>query len=457
MPIVTIAKDQLTAELTILPGEVLSVEEARAALAAKQVIFGLDEEALASELSEAAAPAPHTFVAARGRAPEPGEDGRVELLVRIGQGDLKPHVDEEGRADYFNLDLAVSVPIGQPIALVHPPREGRDGVGVTGKELKAPRVREANVKLGEGVDWAPDGQTLVATRPGNPALSGVTISVNHELRLANGVGLHTGNIQFDGDVTVQGDVGLQMIVKATGTITVEGNVEGARLEADGGIVVKGGLRHHAAIVSKGNAVVRYAENAALTVGADLLVQGHLVQCETAVHGHAEIVGALTGGMLKATSVTAKTIGSPMGTPTKLMAAATLPTTPELEALAERIQEVHENLEKLTPREKEAMSLLAQGIQGPQADLLRQVLAAAQQQRELLTGLETEVHTLREGLPKPAVFVCVREVMHAGTALSINGLRKEVEKPHPAGTLREELGVIQLFPTTSGKKGAPATP
>lgn len=453
MPIVTLAKDQLSAELTLLPGEVLSADAARAFLQGKQVVAGLDEAELAA-LPTGPDPAPYTLTVARGVPAQPGTDGRIEFLVRMGQGDMAPHVDDDGRVDYLNLDLAVSVPIGTPIARIHPPCEGVEGQSVTGKALKPPRPREAKFKLGEGVELAPDGQTVVSTRAGNPAFSGVTISVNHELTLSQGVGLHTGHIQFDGDVTIRGDVGLQMEVRATGSIVVEGIVEGARLIAEGNVTVKGGLRHHAALTAGGNAVIQYAENATLTVGADLLVHGHLVQCETSVRGHATLNGALMGGVLRATAIDARTLGTPRGTATKVVAACPPPSSPELFELAERQAAVQENLAQLAPRADEALALLAHAEGGPRAELLKQVVAAAAQQRELLAAIEAESHALRAALPRPPVYVSAREGICPGVALLIDGQRLEVDAPHPPGKLMEAQGVLQLLPL-GGPRRTPA--
>ena len=55
--------------------------------------------------------------------------------------------------------------------------------------------------------------------------------------------LTTGSIDFTGDIVIHGSVESGVTIKATGSITIDGNVEACNLEAGKDIILRSGTRH----------------------------------------------------------------------------------------------------------------------------------------------------------------------------------------------------------------------
>ncbi len=75
------------------------------------------------------------------------------------------------------------------------------------------------------------------------------------------VDLSIGNIDFRGDVIIHGTVCSGVTVKATGTVTIDGVVEGAKIEAGKDIVLRSGVMgaSRAVITTRGNISAKFFE------------------------------------------------------------------------------------------------------------------------------------------------------------------------------------------------------
>ena len=263
-----------------------------------------------------------------GRAPVPGADGRIEILVD-NMKKRSPHLDEHGLADFRDLGEIVTVKPGNPLMRIVDPTAGVPGLTVMGKEIPVKHGKKVPfppMLEGAAVDPA-DPHLLVAAISGCPIVTknGVTVEAIYRVK---DVDLHTGNITYDGGVHVAGDVHSGMTVKATGDIHVEGTVENALLEAGGDVTVKCGIigseadddaqskKIHATIKCGGSCTVKFAQDAHIFAGNGIFIHETSIQSDlTAAH---QIIvgdkgsrkGELIGGIARATMlVRAHNIGS----------------------------------------------------------------------------------------------------------------------------------------------------
>ena len=79
-PTLHVSGDRLTATLALPAGTHLGLGDIRALLTTENVHAGLDSQALLAATKESVAD--RRLVVARGRAPQPGADGRLELLIQ---------------------------------------------------------------------------------------------------------------------------------------------------------------------------------------------------------------------------------------------------------------------------------------------------------------------------------------------------------------------------------------
>jgi hypothetical protein len=288
------------------------------------VVVELDVEAINKTLTEGGT----NVRVGYGRAPVPGVDGHIEILVD-NMKKRSPHLDENGLADFRDLGEIVTVKPGDPLMRIVDPTAGEPGLTVTGKEIPVKPGKKVSFPSGlEGVTVDPaDPHLLVASISGCPIVTKNGVTVEAIYRVEN-VDLHTGNITYDGGVHVAGDVHSGMTVKATGDIHVEGTVEDAVLEAGGDVTVKCGImgsdtdndapdkKMHATIKCGGSCTVKFAQDAHIFAGNGIFIHEMSMQSElTAAHqiivgDKGSSKGELIGGIARATMlVKAQNIGS----------------------------------------------------------------------------------------------------------------------------------------------------
>jgi uncharacterized protein (DUF342 family) len=129
---VTVDSDFMTASLTIhAPGAGGSMpleKEIIDVFHQARVIWGIDNTAIADLIkgfSEDRYPA-EPVIAARGRQPQNGENGKVDFLFSTSTS-LQPKVNPDGSADYKSVNIVISVPKGQELARLNPPSKGTPG------------------------------------------------------------------------------------------------------------------------------------------------------------------------------------------------------------------------------------------------------------------------------------------------------------------------------------------
>lgn len=328
---VSVSPDTLAAALTVTPpengGAAPDAAAAMAALKKAEVVFGIDEAALANALGNGLG---RPIEVAHGTPPQPGVNGWMEPLVVCNR---QRHVvtDEHAQVDLRDQGAVPSVAAGDPLMRRHAPVAGSAGQGVTGKTLPVAQAKSAEFAVSmKGVEVDPsDPDLLRAAVAGQPILMHKGVAVEPMLQV-DVVDLASGNIEFIGSVEIRGDIHSGMHVKVGGDITVGGNVESAELVAGGSIVVKGGVIGHphqerkdaegadtARLTAKGSVKARYLENcivlAERTVEVvDAIIQSDVTAIEQVVVG-AGSKGSIVGGFVRATAtIIAGVLGSPEG-------------------------------------------------------------------------------------------------------------------------------------------------
>lgn len=125
---------------------------------------------------------------------------------------------------------------GTPIAVFEPETAGVPGQNVFGELIPARTDRRLPL-LGAGVALI-DGQ-LVATRGGRVVFTNAKIDVLPELVIQGDLTPRDGQVVFDGDVKVLGSVLDGSLIKATGVVSIAGDVLGATVESERGVTISG--------------------------------------------------------------------------------------------------------------------------------------------------------------------------------------------------------------------------
>ncbi len=159
--------------------------------------------------------------------------------IKLYFSDVNELVDydtDDNKVDYRNRYLISNVQPGDVIAELIPGKEGTDGTNVLGITIKKKPCKKLLLKAGENCHF--DGNKIISNVEGKPSIKGSTVSVNQVYKCEE-VNLKSGNINFVGNVEVAKSVGEGMEVIAGQDLTVGKNVEAAKLQAGGRIVING--------------------------------------------------------------------------------------------------------------------------------------------------------------------------------------------------------------------------
>ncbi|MCL6451319.1 MAG: FapA family protein [Acetobacteraceae bacterium] len=350
---VAVDLDGMRAQVRVFPpqgGRPLTVVKAEGVLRLAGVRAGIDRRSLA-EAVEACDPL-HPVVVARGVPPQDGEDAQVEFHFRVREGPLRPAETEDGRVDFYNLNLVENVKAGQVLATKTPARPGRPGYKVTGEELPARPGKDVGLSAGQNVAVSPDGLTLTAAKDGHAfrGLQGrVTVLPVFEVR--GNVDLSTGNIDCVGSVVVRGNVESGLRVVAQRDVEVYGCVDGGMVRAGGDVLVKRGIqgRGRGGVEAQGNVSALFVQNARVSAGGRVEVGEAIMHSQVVAGEKVEVrgrKGLIVGGMVRAgEEVSARVVGSPYSTPTQIEVGVDPRSRQELAELLKSLAQASTDLEE----------------------------------------------------------------------------------------------------------------
>jgi uncharacterized protein (DUF342 family) len=178
-------------------------------------------------------------IIAKGVELENDIDDWIELKFMVEQENQGLAEDEHGRVDYKNVGAVVAVAKGDTVAVKHEGKEGHDGVDIFGKVLKKSTRKILGLRVGTGC-IVKDNE-IIAISGGKPCIKNNVFYVYEIHEVTQDVDLSTGNIKFIGDIKIHGAVKEGMVVEAGNTLTVEKNVENAKLTAKGNVEIKANI------------------------------------------------------------------------------------------------------------------------------------------------------------------------------------------------------------------------
>ncbi len=259
------------------------------ALATNKIIFGIKEETVGKLASRLIFNI--KMEVAKGIEPVDGEDGTVEFFVKRDM-DYKPEFDIEGVVDYKNLDYFQFVKKDQILCKIVKETMGKDGRNIFGGVIPARPGRPPSYPTGKNTMLIENETVLVSTCDGVVRFVGGTIDVNDLLKISTSVDQHTGNINFTGDVTIEGDVCNSFSVKSGGNIIVKGVVEDSTIEAGGNLHISKGINGvlKNTITVQGDLKCHYIENAIIFVQGNIMAD-YIIDSRVTCMGNIELSGS----------------------------------------------------------------------------------------------------------------------------------------------------------------------
>ena len=349
---VRISADEMEAFLLLpppLPGEPYTKEEVMDFIRKSRVNHGVDEAAVERMIDGRIFG--REVRIARGTKPIDGQDGFYQYNFNMDLNS-KPEVREDGSVDYWSIHTIAMVEEGQVIATYTDPIDGVDGVAVTGRPVLAKRGRPQPPLSGKGFSRSADNHTYTADITGPLEMKNDRIQILSVYEVSGDVDVRTGNIDFRGDVIVHGNVSVGAVVKATGSITIDGLCQACTIEAGKDIVLRGGVlgAYKAVIRSKGNIHAKFFEYSTIEAEGFIEVESAL-SCNMVSYDRIYMEGkraSLVGGYAYGTSgIEVNTLGNVNEVKTQVHVGASTEVLKEIIDIQGRLADAKAMLNKIT--------------------------------------------------------------------------------------------------------------
>lgn len=338
---------------------------------------------------------------ANGDEPRSGRDAWFELAIELEHHSSMFRPD--GSVDFRGAGRLQLVEEGDLLGTLTSTTPGTPGKNLFGQPLEALDGIELGVDLGRGVDelTGDDGVmfyraltageiTFVDHR--QRRTPGVYLTVHKVLTIEGDVDFHTGNVDFEGTVQVNGNVCAGFSVRAEGNVIVDGTVEnGAELSAGGNVIAALGIvGEDTRVEAAGSVTAKFVSNAEIRAGDTVTVCEYLQDAR--VKADEEVIslgragnrrsGAIIGGQVIAgRRIDARRIGADAGQSTQVVA-GTRPS--DLRRLAE-LNKTVAKCEELQRKLLQAFGAESMGVDKLRGMLLTMLSRAKGDRREKLAA------------------------------------------------------------------------
>lgn len=219
----------------------------------KRVTFGIKNSVLLGNLCNN-----KQILVAEGIPPADGKDSVIKMYELT---EAKPEVKEDGNVDHYELNLINRVNIGDWLGERHDPTMGTPGKTVKGNTILCAKGNMLPIFYDPSTvreEYSNGVTTLYAKINGAVHYDGDRVSISNHLEITSNVDFKTGNIDFDGFLTVKGSIEDSFSVEASRDIEILGDFGLGSVKdiisREGSIFIKGG------IAGKNKSVIRSRKN-----------------------------------------------------------------------------------------------------------------------------------------------------------------------------------------------------
>ncbi|MCR4610865.1 MAG: FapA family protein [Lachnospiraceae bacterium] len=432
----TISLDKMKVVCRFYPpsknGNVLNVQDILGELAKKNVKYGINQELILEFMNNRVYFT--DMVIAEGVNPVHGIDDKIEYFFNTNPS-LKPKHNEDGSVDYHDLGNICQVKEGDLLARLHKGDKGSNGKDVTGKDIPCRTIKTLRLEPGKNMTMNEDMTELYSDVTGHVSLVNDKVFVSDVYEVPGDVDNSVGNIEYNGNVHIQGSVrgGFQVIAK--GDIVIDGVVEDALIQSDEGqIIVKCGIHgmKKGLLDAGGNIVTKFIENASVFSGG-YVEAGTITQSDVSASDDiivSEKKGVITGGVIRAGGmVDAQTIGNTMGTVTKIEVGMAPDKKERYVQLQREITVISQNINKLKPIIKTYNKYITEGKQLDQknAMYLQKLAGELTKNTKLLEENQNEFNELHhELITSRHAKIKVNKDVYPGVSITISDVSFQVK-------------------------------
>lgn len=266
-------------------------------------------------------------IVAEGKPPVNGRDGFYQYLIPLEDAKAKPVVKKDGTVDYHNSLKLAMVEEQQLFAVYVPPTPGEYGYTVFSEMLPPVRGKELQPLKGKGFLYDEETREYRAEFAGRIYRDDGRIFVDKVYVVRGDVDMEQGNIEFNGDVEIKGDVRSGFSIVAAGNIYVQGHVGACQITAGKNITIKKGVQGHnkCDIHAGGDVTCNFLERCNVIAGGDFYATS-VLDCEVVARGRVIVTSKrghiLAGNTIGMQGIVAREVGNETGVITVLQTGVT---------------------------------------------------------------------------------------------------------------------------------------
>lgn len=407
------------------------------------VTYGINMDSLKGDLRPN-----EPILIAQGLKPVHGRDSIIKMYEIH---EPKPTVIDHGKVNYYDLNLIQKVQAGDWLGERIDPVPGIPGRSVLGTELQP----DEGISLPLHYDPSSvemvreDGKdVLYALKTGAVYYLGDSIAVYDVLELKGNVDFNTGNIDFNGYVSIKGSVEENFSVRAGKDIEISGEygIGGVNTieSLEGNIYIRGGIagKNRARIICKKNLYVKFLSDVEVICEGSVFV-GFYIR-NSVIRARQVVVdsprGQIVGGIIHADiKVECADIGNWMGTRTQIIVRGFNRNNLQnrIEELKALVKDKKDQLEKLK------LLLKKPDIKGMDSSIHHKTRNALHQVQEEIKNLEAERQSLVGFVKTPGEgAVIVKKRIYPRVRLVIQDQVLEVGEEATASTFVVRDGMVQ---------------
>lgn len=290
------------------------------------------------------------IVLAKATMPVEGRHATIQYTFKEKRT-VKPKMNEDGSVDFHQLDIINHVNKDEILAKLTPAVQGKPGCNLLGHPIPAKKVINKSLRYGKNIYLSEDGTIMYSKVSGHVSMMDDKVFVSDTFEVVADVDASTGDIDYDGNVMIRGNVITGFYVKAKGDIIVNGVVEGATLISGGQIILKRGIQgsNRGVLRASGDVVAKFIENSTVTAGGYITTDA-IMHSKVTAKGDIIVSGKrgfITGGEIRSGGmISLKTGGSKMGTSTLLEVGINPVIMEEYRELELEIEKMQKEKEKM---------------------------------------------------------------------------------------------------------------
>ena len=241
-------------------------------------------------------------------------DGNVQKVILDYDMSIETgKKSEDGSIDFKERSFIHNIDAGVQIAHFITETPAVDGLDIYDEVLEANYDEDPCYKIGNNLKVEADGINIKSAIKGILVNNNNTISVSNVIEIEK-VDLSTGNIEVDGSVIIKENVTPGFSIKTEGDIKVNGNIEDAKINCGGNLIVSGGIigGPDSDMHINGKVYASFIRNANLISNGDVIAN-QIVNSDISCNNRVIVLegkGVIIGGNVKALNgVWARSIGA----------------------------------------------------------------------------------------------------------------------------------------------------